>query len=250
MPPLPPVATVSVSRARLALLAADRALATAARRAEAPRPPQASARRMASDRRRRAQLRVERVARRRSRSRARPARRGRASKPGCSAWAMILPISWKSSTWRPRVASADVPTRRPLETIGGRGSNGTALRLTVMPIVVQAVLGLLAVELGLAQVDEHEVHVGAAGEDVDAVAGAAAAPRRPPWRPRPCAPGAPGRRRTGAILSATALPAITCSSGPPCWPGKTAELIFLAYSSRAEDHAAARRRRASCGSSS
>ena len=25
---------------------------------------------------------------------------------------------------------------------------------------------------------------------------------------------------------------MTCSSGPPCWPGKTAELIFLAYSSR------------------
>ena len=68
-----------------------------------------------------------------------------------------------------------MPTRRPLVTIGGRGSNGTALRLTVMPIVVQAVLGLLAVELGLAQVDEHEVHVGAAGQHVDAVAGAAAA---------------------------------------------------------------------------
>ena len=57
-------------------------------------------------------------------------------------------------------------------TIGGRGSNGTALRLTVMPIVVQPVLGLLAVELGLAQVDEHEVHVGAAGQHVHAVAGA------------------------------------------------------------------------------
>ena len=36
---------------------------------------------------------------------------------------------------------------------------------------MQAVLGLLAVDLGLAQVDEREVHVGAAGEDVDAVAG-------------------------------------------------------------------------------
>ena len=70
------------------------------------------------------------------------------------------------------MASAGVPTRRPLVTIGGRGSNGTALRLTVIPIVVQPVLGLLAVELGLAQVDEHEVHVGAAGQHVDAVAGA------------------------------------------------------------------------------
>ena len=57
-------------------------------------------------------------------------------------------------------------------------------------------------------------------------------------RPR-CAPGARGRASDCAIFSATALPAITCSSGPPCWPGKTAELIFLACSSRAEDHAAA-----------
>ena len=34
-----------------------------------------------------------------------------------------------------------------------------------------------------------------------------------------------------AILKATALAAITCSSGPPCWPGNTAESIFFAYSS-------------------
>ena len=33
-------------------------------------------------------------------------------------------------------------------------------------------------------------------------------------------------------MNATALAAIACSSGPPCWPGKTAELIFFAYSSR------------------
>ena len=53
---------------------------------------------------------------------------------GASAVAMIRPTSWKSSTCRPRVASALAPTRRPLVTIGGRGSKGTALRLTVMPI--------------------------------------------------------------------------------------------------------------------
>ena len=34
------------------------------------------------------------------------------------------------------------------------------------------------------------------------------------------------------MRSATAFAAITCSSGPPCWPGKTAESIFFAYSSR------------------
>ena len=41
-----------------------------------------------------------------------------------------------------------------------------------------------------------------------------------------------GRGSDAAIRKATALPAMTCSSGPPCWPGKTAESIFFAYSSR------------------
>ena len=77
-------------------------------------------------------------------------------------------ISRMSSASNPRVASAGVPIRRPEVTIGGRGSNGTALRLTVMPISCEAVLGLLAVELRVAQVDEDEVHVGAAGEHGDA----------------------------------------------------------------------------------
>ena len=34
-----------------------------------------------------------------------------------------------------------------------------------------------------------------------------------------------------ATLSATAFAATTCMSGPPCWPGNTAESIFLAHSS-------------------
>ena len=52
--------------------------------------------------------------------------------------------------------------------MGGRGSNGTALRLTVMPIAVQPVLAVLAVELGVAQVDQHEMDVGASADDRDA----------------------------------------------------------------------------------
>ena len=47
---------------------------------------------------------------------------------------MIWPTSAKSSRCRPRVASAGVPMRRPEASIGGRGSKGTALRLTVIPI--------------------------------------------------------------------------------------------------------------------
>ena len=52
-----------------------------------------------------------------------------------------------------------------------------------------------------------------------------------PWRFRPHG----GRRvlNSGcrASLKATALAAITCISGPPCRPGKIAELIFLAEAS-------------------
>ena len=43
-----------------------------------------------------------------------------------------------------------------------------------------------------------------------------------------------------AIRKATAFAAITCSSGPPCWPGNTAELIFFARSAVRQDDPAAR----------
>ena len=62
--------------------------------------------------------------------------------------------------------------------------------------VVQAVLGHLAVELGLAQVDERQVHVGAAGQHVHAVAGVHAARPPPPSRRRRCAAGARGTPRS------------------------------------------------------
>ena len=49
-----------------------------------------------------------------------------------SAPAITAPTSRKSSASRPRMVAAGVPIRMPLVIIGGRGSNGTALRLTVM----------------------------------------------------------------------------------------------------------------------
>ena len=53
-------------------------------------------------------------------------------------------------------------------TIGGRGSNGHGVAVDGDADLVQQVLGLLAVERGVAQVDQHQVHVGAAGEHRDA----------------------------------------------------------------------------------
>ncbi len=53
---------------------------------------------------------------------------------------------------------------------------------------------------------------------------------------------------SSAILNATALAAMTCSSGPPCWPGKTADWIFLATASSLVMIARRAGARASCAS--
>lgn len=83
---------------------------------------------------------------------------------------------------------------------------------------MEPVLGLLAVQLGVAQVDQDQVHVGAAGEDGDAHLGDVrldqalgedpGAVQVRCWRSLNSSPA--------AILNETALAAITCSSGPPC----------------------------------
>src|SRR5690625_105104 len=49
------------------------------------------------------------------------------------AWAITSATSANSSLPKPRVARAGVPMRSPEVTRGGRGSLGTALRLTVIP---------------------------------------------------------------------------------------------------------------------
>ena len=77
-------------------------------------------------------------------------------------------ISRMSSSTRPRVVSAGRPDPQ------ARGVHRRALverdRVAVDrdPDLLEALLGLLAVEPGRGQVDEHQVHVGAAGEHVDA----------------------------------------------------------------------------------
>lgn len=59
---------------------------------------------------------------------------GSSSNVDDSAWATMSATAAKSSPVKPRVATAEVPRRRPEVTIGGRGSNGTVLRLTEIPI--------------------------------------------------------------------------------------------------------------------
>ena len=186
-----------------------------------------------SDRRRRPELRVERVA---LGDRAPPARRARRAPPRSRAAAPGRSCGRSPGTRRPptpRVASARVPTRRPLVTIGGRGSNGTALRLTVMPMSCRRSSACWPSSSDSRRSTSTRCTSVPPVRTLTPWPGAAAAPRRRPWRPPTvrCLALAEelGLRRS---CSATALPAMTCSSGPPCWPGKTAELIFLAYSSR------------------
>ena len=67
--------------------------------------------------------------------RARRSARGSATTSAslASASHMIRPTSRKSSSSKPRIVIAGVPTRKPDATVGGRSSNGTVLRFTVIP---------------------------------------------------------------------------------------------------------------------
>ena len=69
----------------------------------------------------------------------------------------------------PRVVSAGVPRRMPLGFIGGLVSNGIAFLLTVMPASSQRVLGLAAQHALGEHIDQHQVRVGAAGDDAEAL---------------------------------------------------------------------------------
>src|SRR4029453_13668539 len=122
--------------------------------------------------------------------------------------------------------------RRPEETIGGRGSKGTALRLTVMPMrcSVSSACWPLRTEWRRSA-STRWTSVPPLTTEMPAAAPSS-------WRRRSARILEPSSTRTwrswnsgsAAILKATALAAMTCSSGPPCCPGKTAELTFLAMS--------------------
>ena len=68
----------------------------------------------------------------------------------------------------PRVVSAGVPSRMPLVTNGDCGSSGIVFLLTVIPACVEQLLRRLAGEPLGPQVDQHQVGVGAAGDDGEA----------------------------------------------------------------------------------
>ena len=129
----------------------------------------------------------------------------------------------------PRVVSAGVPMRSPEGFIGGRGSKGIALRLTVIPtassrssaVWPSSPVGVRSTRTRWTSVPPVRTGMPSASRPA-AKAWALAIVCR--WRAANCS--------LAAIFSATALAAIVCISGPPCWPGKTALSIAFACSSR------------------
>ena len=71
----------------------------------------------------------------------------------------------------PAVVTAAVPRRSPLVTNGFSGSFGIAFLLQVMPGAVERLLGDLAGDAERPEVDEHQVVVGAARHDAEALVG-------------------------------------------------------------------------------
>ena len=73
-----------------------------------------------------------------------------------------------SGSFMPRVVRAGVPMRMPDGSSGWRGSNGIMFLLTVMPAASSACSAILPVTPLRGDVDEHQVIVGAAGDEAEA----------------------------------------------------------------------------------
>ena len=88
-------------------------------------------------------------------------------------------MSRNSATPKPRVVPAGEPTRMPLVLTGGSGSNGMPFLLQVIARALERLVGILAGDAERAQVDQGEMGVGAAGDEVGAAL--LEAGRRAPW---------------------------------------------------------------------
>ncbi len=140
--------------------------------------------------------------------------------------------SVNSASPKPRVASAGVPMRRPEVTIGGRGSNGTALRFTVMSASCSRSSACWPSTSELRRsASTRCTSVPPVSTSTPAARESSAVSRSARiWAPRIVRSWRSLNSADAAILNAVALAAITCISGPPCWPGNTLELSFFASS--------------------
>ena len=95
--------------------------------------------------------------------------------------AMSCPTSTMSASFMPRVVRAGVPTRMPEATMGEFVSKGMVFLLTVMPARSSAFSAALPVMPAREDVDEHQVVVGAAGDEAQAFAHAGSRPGPARW---------------------------------------------------------------------
>ena len=141
---------------------------------------------------------------------------------------MIRATSRISSSPRPRVVTAGVPMRRPEVTVGGRSSNGMPFLLTVIPARARRSSPSAPVS-GVAErlTRTRWLSVPPLTRTTPPATSSSASARQLrtvcSWRAR--------NSGVRAWPRATALPAITCMSGPPWSPGKTARSTFVPSSS-------------------
>ena len=155
--------------------------------------------------------------------------RSRSWTPGSSrrrmASVMIRAIARISSGPKPRVVVAGVPRRIPEAVFGGSGSNGIAFLLTVMPTSSRSASaslpvtpsGVTSTSIRWLSVPPETIR---APRSARASASTAAFSTVRRWSRRNGSPA--------ASWKLTALPAMTCISGPPWTPGKTALSIWAA----------------------
>ena len=77
------------------------------------------------------------------------------------------PTSRISGSRKPRVVTAGLPRRMPLGFSGGFTSKGMAFLLTVMRARVERLLGFLAAHAFGEDINQHQVRIGAAGDDAE-----------------------------------------------------------------------------------
>ena len=148
--------------------------------------------------------------------------------------AIQRPICANSSVPSPRVVAAGVPDRMPLVTLRRSWVEGNDVLVGVEGGLVQ---GFLHDDAGdvvslprASRVDEHQMVVCAAADQAQTLIPVAR--RRAPAR---CPESAADNSRKSGLSASpkpTALAAMTCMSGPPCVPGKTARSMARRSSSR------------------
>ena len=169
-----------------------------------------------------------------------PARRAR-----CTISAPTCRISCAPS---PREVSAGVPMRMPEATAGGSVSYGIAFLFTMMPQRVERVLGALAVRGPSASTSTSSRWLSVPPLTTRSPASTQHLRQRLRVL-HDLAARTRGTRRSTPRGSATALPAITCISGPPCAPGNTPRSTLPRVRCVAEHHARRAARAASCACS-